>query len=395
MKRATVTASRFGFRCLRCGTVYQNIGAQLCTNCRGAVDVFYNLNNVVIRSSANPLHKYFQLLPIQSEEHLLWLGEGNTPCFRAEDLGASLGLDRLFLKNETANPTCTTKDRIASVGLSCLRELGVADFVVSSTGNSSTSYARGVQLLEGFHVHIFVGEEFLGRLGYADHPNIQTHVVSGAFDAAVRAAKEFAAKERLWFEGGFFNIARREGLKLAYLEAYDEMASAGTFPHFVFQAISSGMGLFGAYNGARDYLILGRIPYLPRFIGVQQDSCAPMAHAYRDGSAEIEQRHIVQEPKGLASAILRGDPSQMYSYIRDVVQASHGCLLEVKESEIVEAQRRVFEYEGLSICAASATAVAGMIRMVSAKAITSSDTVLVNITGADRPKRPFPKVLHP
>lgn len=384
-------SKRMEYRCLRCGTTSQTPLAQRCLYCQGALDTFYDLERASLRISQNPLLRYFDLLPILAEEQAIWLGEGNTPCINATRLGGSFGLARLFLKDETANPTYTTKDRIASLGLSYFRELGIEEFVVSSTGNSSTSYAWGVQLTSGFRLHVFVGSEFLSRLAYIDHPSVQTYVVDGGFDATSIGAKQFAAEREIYFEGGFFNLARREGLKLAYLEAYDQMAELEASPHFVFQAISSGMGLLGGYKGALEYNQLKRIPVLPHFIGVQQQTCSPMAEAFQEKCLEIEPHHIVKNPRGMAVAILRGNPTQTYPYIRQVAADSGGGIIAVSDEEIIEAKDRVWEYEGLQICHASATAVAGMLRMARRGLIGKQQSVLVNITGADRPSHPVPQ----
>ena len=97
-------------------------------------------------------------------------------------------MGRLYFKDESVNPTRSTKDRIASIGLSRFAELGVSKLVIASTGNSSTAYARGAQLLPGFTVHIFIGRDFLNRLNYPDSPAVVTHVVDGEFVAAANSA---------------------------------------------------------------------------------------------------------------------------------------------------------------------------------------------------------------
>jgi threonine synthase len=358
-----------------------------CPQCGGAIDAIYDLRQVSIRNSPNPLLRYSGLLPVAREENLLWLGEGNTPCIHAKQLGAALGLKHLYLKDESANPSRSTKDRIGSVGLSYFKDLGVSEFVIASTGNSSTAYARAVQLVDGFRVHIFVGEDFLPRLNYPDHPSVSTYVVRDDFVNAGGAAKEFADSKKLFFEGGFFSLARREGLKLAYLEAFDAMPQP---PEYVFQAVSSGMGLLGAYKGALEYRALGRLPVLPRFVAVQQRSCSPMASAFGEKSIAIRGHHIVRNPKGLAYAILRGDPSQSYPYIRYLTQRSGGQILSVDDAAIIEARRLALEAEGCSICYASATALAGLIHQARSGAIDPQAPILVNLTGADRPNSPVP-----
>jgi threonine synthase len=133
-----------------------------------------------------------------------------------------------------------------------------------------------------------------------------------------------------------------------------------------------------------------RIERMPKTLCVQQASCAPMVHAHAEGSPTIEPRHVVQNPSGIAEAILRGDPSRAYPYVRRIVIDSGGGLVAVSEQEIREARSMVEELEGLSPCFSSATAVAGVIKQVRAGNFPLDETVLINLTGADRPDSPQP-----
>src|SRR5437773_12186944 len=95
--------------CQACGKTYPTGYHPLCA-CGGMVDVDYVLGRARIRQETNPLLRFFDLLPLKEETSVRWLGEGNTPTVHAKALGKSLGLTQLYLKDETRNPTCTTKD---------------------------------------------------------------------------------------------------------------------------------------------------------------------------------------------------------------------------------------------------------------------------------------------
>lgn len=380
----------FGYRwcCILCGTEESDLLRYRCAACQGALDAIYDLSAVRISDDLNPLRRYAGLLPLRSEAR--WLGEGNTECIHAERLGRRIGLDALFLKDETANPTRSTKDRVASVALARFAELGVKRLALASTGNTSTAYARAARLRGDVELNIFAGHEFVHRLGYSDHPTVRTYVVDSGFDSAGAAAKQFAASGDVHFEGGFFNPSRREGLKLTYLEAFDQMPVA---PRFVFQAISSGMGLVGAYKGAVEYRALGRLPRLPSFVAVQQASCAPMANAFADGVEEISERHIVANPRGIAEAILRGNPAPTYPYLNTICRSTGGSILSMTDEEIYHAHRLLEDTEGLRVCYASAATVAGVLAARQRGMISADQPVLVNLTGAVRPFAPRPREL--
>ncbi|GGK75302.1 threonine synthase [Mangrovihabitans endophyticus] len=371
--------------CIVCEQESDDARRNRCAACGGALDAIYDMERADLParpSSPNILHHYLPLLPLSERRHAHWLGEGNTPCFEVPDLAAHLGIGRLFLKDESVNPTLSTKDRIASVGLSRMAELGIREVVLSSTGNSSTAYARGAQLLPGFRLHVFVGRDFLHRLNYPDSDSVITHVVEGDFGKAGTMAQRFAADNGYFWEGGFFNFARREGLKTAYLEAFDAMPLQ---PDFVFQAVSSGMGLLGAYKGAIEYREIGRLSRLPALMAVQQQSCAPMAHAFAQGAETIVDEHIVRNPSGLAYAILRGNPTGTYPYIRDLCLSSGGRILAASEPLIHRAHGLLRDSAGLRSCFASATAFAGVIQAAQDGVLRDDSVVLVNLTGGDRP----------
>ena len=187
--------------CIVCEQDAADIRANRCANCGGAIDAIYDLDQVDVpgrRDTPNTIKHFFSLLPLRDRNASGWLGEGNTPCFEVPGLARQLGVGRLYFKDESVNPTRLTKDRIASIGLSRFAELGVSKLVIASTGNSSTAYARGAQLLPGFTVHIFIGRDFLNRLNYPDSPAVVTHVVDGEFVAAGELGQRFARGKRLF-----------------------------------------------------------------------------------------------------------------------------------------------------------------------------------------------------
>jgi threonine synthase len=87
------------------------------------------------------LWRYHEVLPLNDLSHIVSLGEGGTPLIKSRALAASLGLKNLYIKDERQGPTGSFKDRQATVALSVLREMGVDELVVASTGNVAISYA--------------------------------------------------------------------------------------------------------------------------------------------------------------------------------------------------------------------------------------------------------------
>jgi threonine synthase len=375
---------RAGFRtvCSRCRRELDGGFFPFCPMCGAMSEVEYELGAVELRDSANPYIRFIDLLPV-SDPGLLPDGARFTPTVHARALGRRLDMPWLFLKDETGLPTRTTKDRMAAVALAYLRECGVRGFATSSTGNSSSAYAHAISRIPELLMYVFTAEQFRDRLALsADHQIVDVVLRDATFVEAFAAAGEFADRNGLASERGFFNPGRREGLKLAWLEAAEQV---GRPIDWYVQAVSSAMGVHGVYKAARERRQLGFADRVPRLLLVQQDSCAPMVSAWRDGSERIRPADIVERPAGIAAAILRGDPTRAYPHVHGIVVESGGTFTAVSEQQIRDARRLVEDLEGISPCYAAAAALAGLIQLCRRGEVPREHTVLVNLTGGDRP----------
>jgi threonine synthase len=375
----------FRLLCAGCGNGLGNGFVAFCPDCGVMADIEYDLAKVELADSPNPYVRFFDLLPVRDPGRLLAEAEF-TPTVHATRLGTRLGLPWLYLKDETGLPTATTKDRMAAVALPYLQERGITGFCTSSTGNSSTAYAHAISRIPDLVMYLFTPAAFRDRVQFAPTEQVINFVLEDAtFVEAFETAREYAGRSGLTSEGGFFNPGRREGLKLAWLEAAEQVPRA---IDWYVQAVSSAMGVYGVFKGARELQALGRIDRLPRLLCVQQTTCAPMVSAWEAGSPTIRPRDIVHRPVGIASALLRGDPTRAYPYVREIVLASDGDFVAVSEEEIREARALVEEDEGISPCFSAAAAVAGLAKARRLGRVPSDDTVLINLTGGDRPPEP-------
>jgi threonine synthase len=372
---------RFRTVCTRCRKPLGWEFHPLCPDCGSFSDVEYDLPAVELRDLVNPYMRFADLLPI-GDRTLLPDDARFTPTVHATSLGEALGMSWLYLKDETKLPTGTTKDRMAAVGLPYLYEHGVRAFSTSSTGNSSTAYAHAISRIPELVMYLFTASRFRRRVqAFAGDQVVNFLLEDATFVEAFDEARAFAQRNGLVPERGFFNPARREGLKLAWLEAAEQVPRP--IDCYV-QAVSSAMGVFGAYKGAKELRALGRGDRLPRLLCVQQDSCAPMVSAWRDGSDRIRKEHIVHRPQGIAEAILRGNPTAAYPHVRRIVLESRGDFVAVSEREIRHARQLVEDLEGISPCFSAATAVAGLIKLRRLGEVPAEETVLINLTGRDR-----------
>jgi len=350
-------------------------------DCNGLVEPLYDLENARLYDSDDPHTRFFDLIPVHDRK-LLPAVTSYTPTVHAMKLGVKLGMPSLYLKNETVHPTGTTKYRMAAIALAYLYESGVRHFCTSSTGNSSTAYACQIGNLPGMKMSLFTASEFQDRVNYPRSAQIDHHVLENySFAEAFNYAAEFAREHGYTAERGFFNPGRREGLKLAWCEATDQIEQS---IDWYVQAVSSGMGVYGTYKAAGELLQIGHIKRLPHLLCVQQESCAPMVNAWEEGAQQIAEHHIVHQPMGIARAILRGDPRGVYPYMRERVQHSEGEFAAVSEVQIREARSLVADLEGIDICFSASAAVAGLIKMRRLGRVPADHTVLINLTGRDR-----------
>jgi threonine synthase len=383
--QGAVRSAAFFTVCTGCGREPGDGFHPFCPACGAMSDIRYDLDAVRLRDSDNPYVRFLDLLPV-SDAGLLPDSARVTPAVHAKRLGGQLGMSSLYLKDETGHPSGTTKDRMAAVALPYLYESGVRGFTTSSTGNSSSAYAQAIARTPGLVMYVFTAADFRHRLTLVDSDQVVDVVLRDAtFVEAFDAAGEFAKLAGLTSERGFFNPGRREGLKLAWLEAAEQVPQ--TIDWYV-QAVSSAMGVYGVYKAAQELVQLGLSRRVPRLLCVQQESCAPMITAWRDSCEQIRSSDIVRRPAGIASAILRGDPTRAYPHVRRIVLESGGDMLAVSETEIRAAHRLASDLEGISPCFAAAAALAGLMKRRRLGLIGSDETVLVNVTGGERPGTP-------
>jgi threonine synthase len=368
--------------CPACGAVAPaDVFSPFCSSCGSMNDVEYDLDGVVLHDSPNPYLRYRELLPVR-DPNLFPRDAGTTPTVHATRLGERVGLPWLYLKDETTLPTGTTKDRMAAVALPYLREGGVEGFCTSSTGNSSTAYAHAITSVRGLQMYLFTAEQFIHRVDVPDGDRVVNFGLRDAtFVEAFDAARDYAIANGLTSERGFFNPGRREGLKVAWLEAAEQVPRP---IDWYVQAVSSAMGVYGVHRAAVQMHAIGVTDRVPRLLCVQQETCAPMVSAWNDGAEAIRPQDIVERPVGIASAILRGNPTRAYPPVRRIVLDTGGTMVAVSEAEIRNARTWVEEDEGISPCFAAAAAVAGMAKLRRQDGLDPSETVLVNLTGRDR-----------
>lgn len=340
---------RFGlhgvFKCLNCGQQTPQTMTFQCPSCSGAIELFYpNISKAEFKGTG--MNRYKDLLPFDNYAY----PNAHSTLQKLVDLPG------VFAKNDGDLPTGNTKFRQASVAVPAFWAGGINEVVVASTGNSSNSYCYEAQLHPGhLKVHVFVPKTHKHRIRFLNK-NVDLQVTDCDFVETGNIAKAYAKRHGLTTDGGFYNPYRREGLKTAYLEAIEQFViENGSSPDYFIQAISSGMGVIAAHSAFRQALQLGWIDRIPAMIVVQQETCAPMVKADRDNRPAISENDIERNPQGLAAAILRGNPTVSYPYVRKVVQATGGRFISVSADELRVSKAALADQKIRACYAASAT----------------------------------------
>ncbi len=314
------------------------------------------------------LERYRDLLAADGEAFPISLGEGGTPLIHARRLGAEIGLSKLHLKVEGANPTGSFKDRGMVLAVNRAVGGGARAVVCASTGNTSAS-AAAYAAAAGLPCQVILpaGKVARGKLAQALAAGARLVMVDGNFDAAL------AAVRRLGEEGAAvvvnsINPDRLIGQRTAAFEVVDALGSA---PDALALPVGNAGNITAYWAGFRQYADAGRTPgaRLPRMLGFQAEGAAPIVRG-----------EPVESPETVATAIRIGNPASWAGAVaaRD---ESGGLIESVTDDEILDMQRMVVRLEGVFCEPASAAGVAGVRRLAREGRIGADEVVVCVLTG--------------
>ncbi len=376
-------------RCLRCGKIAEFAkNMQTCFHCGyGILQAEYDLASLnrerwheQLRDRGTNLWRYCELLPIQHPNNIISLGEGWTPLIPAPRLGAEIGLSRLYIKDERQNPTGSFKDRQAAVAISVLKEQGVTELVLASTGNVAIAYsafaAKAGMKLWAFFPR-YVPEEKIREAAVYGTEIIR---IEGTYDEAKAAAADFAQRYGYFLDKGVKTFAGVESMKTLAFEVAEQLG--WNAPDWYVQGVSGGMGPIGVAQGFAQLVELGLIAKVPAIAAIQSAGCAPMVRAFERG--ERMATPIVDSQTAIAT-LATGDPGEAYTLLYDLMQAHGGAMAAVTDAEAYAMTLRLARTEGLSVEPATAVAFAGLAALTQRGAIASDAMVVINCTGHTYP----------
>ncbi len=395
---------RFEIECLNCGarSTFDLLSVQ-CDQCGGTWRTArYDLPSAARAFKAElsgrdfDLWRYEELLPMRTGKPDLAMGEGGTPLLHAYNLGTMLGLPHLYIKDERQGPTASFKDRQAAVTVMSLKEAGVTEAVIASTGNVAIAFsaycARAGIKLWAFLTSLVPPEKMYEVALYGT----QVVKLSSDYDEAREIAAEFAQERDLYFDAGGKSIPSVESMKTIALEigeqlpALKDLPEAGQqqpgawrAPDWYIQAVSGGLGPLGVLKGFEELRAMGMISRVPALGCIQTDGCAPMAKAWRRGDWKVTP---VASPDTYISTLSTGDPGYAYTLLREGMLSGGGGIMEsVSDEQAYRAMHLLAKMEGLSIEPAAAVAFAGLFKLAQMGLIERDQIVVVNCSGHTLP----------
>jgi threonine synthase len=314
------------------------------------------------------VERYRRFLPITDATPALTLGEGFTPLVRARRLGATIGLDNLYLKVEGQNPTGSFKDRGMVVAVAKAAEAGAQAIVCASTGNTSAS-AAAYGAAAGMAVIVVLpkGQIATGKLLQALVAGAQVVAIDGNFDQALTIVRALAEQDDHPVTlVNSVNPFRLEGQKTAAFEICDDLGRA---PDILAIPVGNAGNISAYWAGFRDYAAAGIIARTPRMWGFQAAGAAPLVVGHR-----------IERPETIATAIRIGDPASAARAI-DARDASGGRISAVTDDEILAAYRALAQLVGILCEPAWAACVAGVHKAGAAGELDPAETVVCVLTG--------------
>jgi threonine synthase len=329
--------------------------------------------------------RFRELLPFDDAASVITLGEGSTPLYDAPRCAQYSGLNALSLKHQGCNPTGSFKDTGMTTCVTQALHLGARTVVCASTGNTAASLAA-YAARAGLQCAILLprGQITASKLAQSMDYGAMVCEIDGDFDDCMRLIQEITEDPTIYLANSI-NPFRIEGQKTV---AYELMEQCGWQPPDHVVVPGGNMGNSSALGkGFEELHQMGLLHRLPRLSVVQAEGSAPLARLFAElkleseseGSAIPEELVPVKNPQTFATAIKIGSPVSWKKALRSVIR-SRGQIISVSEQEIADAKAMIGR-DGIGCEPASATTVAGIRKLVAARVIAHTESVVAVLTG--------------
>lgn len=372
--------------CSGCGKEYSYAEIHtFCPDCQSPLLTIYNLKKArqhvdrdEISHRKKGMWRWTELLPVIKPENQIFLGEGDTPLLSVQQLGTELGLENLYIKDESLNPTGSFKARGLAAAISKAKELGVEKVIIPTAGNAGGAMAA-YAARAGLRAHIFMPKDTpFANIEESRMAGAEVILVDGLISDAAGLAGEKARSEG-WFDVSTFKEPYRvEGKKVMGLEL------AETFdwelPDVIVYPTGGGTGLVGMWKAFAELEELGWLKNTkrPRMVSVQADGCAPVVKAVNDGALFCD---FWINAHTLASGLRVPKSFADHLILQDIYE-SKGTAVAVSDESILEAQKLLARMEGIFAAPEGAATLAALQQLIKTKWVHPEERIVLFNTGS-------------
>ncbi len=382
LRRPALREGAFGnathLSCRECGATHVLGPFYACPECFGPLEIAYDFPQVTreqIEAGPANIWRYRSLLPVPTDiVDSPNMEPGFTRLLRAGNLGRELGIDRLWVKDDSGNPTHSFKDRVVAIALSAARELGSKVFACPSTGNLANAVAAA-GARAGIPTVVFIPHdlEVPKIVASAIYTN-RLVAVRGNYDDVNRLASEIAGEEDGW---AFVNVNVRpyyaEGSKTLGFEVAEQLG--WRLPDNVVIPVASGSQLTKVDKAFQELIRLGLVEEKPyRIFGAQANGCSPVSSAYKQGHDVV--RPV--RPDTIAKSLAIGNPADG-PYVLDVARRTGGAVEDVDDELVRQGIELLARTEGVFAETAGGVTVGVLKKLVETGQLDpDGDTVVFN-----------------
>src|SRR5882724_957759 len=356
----------------------------LCRECGKPLLVRYDLERAARTLTKESLSgrradvwRYREVLPVDNEENIVSLGEGWTPLLPAPRLGKQLGIEQLYIKDESQNPTQSFKARGMSTAVSMAKELGAQKLAVPSAGNAAGALAayaaRG-----GLQCFIFMPNDTpRANVVECEQTGAEITLIDGLItDCGAEIARRKEAEG--WFDVSTLKEPYRvEGKKTLGYELAEQLD--WELPDWVVYPTGGGTGLIGMWKAFDEMEAMGWIGSdRPKMVTVQAAGCAPIVTAFEAGK-----RFADEFPNAATTASGLRVPKAIGDFlILDAIRASGGTAVAVTDEELLNAAAEIGGLEGLFVAPEGAACLPALRKLIKFELVSANDKVVLFNTGA-------------
>ena len=370
-----------GLFCKECGREYPAEPLNVCDFCFGPLEVTYDYDSISrvisrerIAQGPRSMWRYHDLFPVDAV-NAVDINAGFTPLIKAKNLAKSLGLDELYLKNDSVNPSFSFKDRVVAVASTKALEFGFDTLACASTGNLAGSVAAHAARA-GMRAFVFIPADLeRGKIVGAAVYGSTVVAVDGSYDDVNRLCSELSDN----YNWAFVNINMRpyyaEGSKSLGFEVAEQLGWRA--PDNCIVPGASGSLFTKIWKGLNEFSSLGLIgPVNTRMFISQAQGCAPIVTAFEAHDFAI--RPV--KPNTIAKSLAIGNPADGH-YALKVLEETKGSAYAVPEEDVVQGIKDLAEMEGIFTEPAGGVVVATLKRLAQTGQIKPWETTVAFITG--------------